>query len=80
MTQIQDRYQVVYSKALSEWIVMIDDVGYRLYFDCRAEAEQYVKIKSRPFSSPFVWRELGDWIKDHRHNDACEPNWVRAKS
>ena len=71
--------RVEFSESLREWIIVIDDTGYRHYFDCKAEAEEYLRLCRDPHLSPYVWRRLGQWCVTHKHDEHCSPNWMRGK-
>lgn len=70
---------VEWAEQWGEWIVVADDIGYRYYFDCKAEAQEYVRITENLDHNGYVWRRLGEWSKNHKHDFQCEPHWERMK-
>ncbi len=71
---------VDWAEQWGEWIVVIDGVGYRHYFDCKAEAEEYLRLAQKHGSNAYVWRCLDLWFKNHQHNYRCAPYWQRGKN
>lgn len=70
--------QVEWSEQWGEWIIVHDGVGRRLYLDCRAEAEEYLRITEGSDGEPYVWRRMEKWAREHRHNWECMPHWQRG--
>lgn len=70
--------RVEWSEQLGEWIVVVDDIGYRYYFDCKAEADEYVRLVLKYGQDSYIWRNLDKWFKNHKHNFECKPHWVRG--
>lgn len=69
---------IEYSTQHDEWIVVFDGVGYRHFFDCKAEAEEYLRLVTGLGYPGYVWRNLGEWCKQHKHDNNCFPYWKRV--
>lgn len=71
---------VEWAEQWGEWIIVTEGVGHRYYFDCKAEAEQYIRL-TEPLGhgDPYVWRRLGDWCRNHKHNFECRPHFTRKE-
>jgi hypothetical protein len=72
------RRSVVWSDYWGEWIVIVDDVGYRYFFDCKAEAQHYLDITEPRDGNAYVWRSMEKWAREHTHNEFCKPQWKRG--
>jgi hypothetical protein len=70
--------QVEWAEQWGEWIIVVDDIGYRYYFDCKAEAQEYVRLTENLDHEGYVWRRLGLWSMKHKHNYECRPHWQRG--
>lgn len=70
---------VAWSEQWGEWIVVIDGTGHRYYFDCKAEAEEYLRLASKHGQGAYIWRNLDKWFKSHKHDFQCRPHWQRGK-
>lgn len=69
--------RVEWSEHLGEWLIIVDDIGYRYFFDCRAEADEYLRLTENAGHDAYVWRRLGVWSSNHKHNFQCRPHWTR---
>lgn len=72
---------VDWSEQWGEWIIVTEGIGQRHYFDCKAEADEYLRITAEQgHSDPYVWRRLGEWCKHHKHGFYCKPQWERGNT
>ena len=80
MAQVENYGRVEWSESLGEWIVIFGNIGYRHYFDCKAEADEYLRIRSTLGDSGKVWHTLGIWCVQHKHDFQCLPHWTRKEN
>jgi aminoglycoside phosphotransferase (APT) family kinase protein len=69
---------VDWSEQWGEYIIIRDGVGTRHYFDCKAEAQEYLRITNELGHDGYVWRRMGKWCESHKHNYECQPYWQRG--
>ena len=70
--------EIDWSEQWGEWIIVENGVGRRFFFECRAEAEEYLRLTQEQDGSPYVWRSMDSWYRDHRHTYLCRPLWQRG--
>jgi hypothetical protein len=79
LTNRQQPPYVDWAEQWGEWIIVIDGTGYRHFFDCKAEAEEYLRLSCIHGQDAYIWRSLDKWFKGHKHNYECAPHWQRGK-
>ena len=79
MSMMQTHGRAEWSDTIGEWIVVYGNIGFRYYFDCKAEAEEYIRLRTRLGGSGELWRTLGVWCVQHKHDYQCLPHWQRGK-
>lgn len=72
--------RVDWAEQWGEWIIVVDDIGYRYFFDCKAEANEYLRLTNSGDYEGKVWRTLGVWCTQHKHNHECSPHWQRGNN
>lgn len=71
--------RVVWSDQLNEWVIVTRGIGRRHFFDCKAEAEEHLRLAIKHGQDAYVWRILGQWVKTHQYNEHCSPHWKREQ-
>lgn len=69
---------VDWAEQWGEWIIVTGGVGYRHFFDCKAEAKEYLRLTMGHGDNAYVWRTLDLWFKSHKHDFECAPHWQRG--